>query len=113
MPEVRTSGFDAPRRRVDAYPDSDLFLVAIGQAQPQARDGHSCRDNELQTVTNELAKIDACVDRHLRVYKSGSMPEAPCDARVKNLASRVTILRTRREELNEEMEQADITRASP
>jgi hypothetical protein len=41
------------------------------------------------------------------------MPEALCGERVKKLATRATVLRARREELNQEMEQADITCASP
>ena len=41
------------------------------------------------------------------------MPEALCGERVKKLAIRATVLRARHEELNQEMEQADITRASP
>lgn len=96
-----------------AYQDSDLFRAAVGQAQSQARDGHSRYDNELQAVTNELAKVDASIDRYLRALESGSMPEALCGERVKELATRATILRARREELNEEMEQTDITCASP
>jgi hypothetical protein len=41
------------------------------------------------------------------------MPEALCGERVKELATRATILRAHREALNEEMAQADITCASP
>ena len=41
------------------------------------------------------------------------MPEALCGERVKELATRATVLRARREELNEEMQQADIICASP
>ncbi|HUZ42326.1 MAG TPA: recombinase zinc beta ribbon domain-containing protein [Acidimicrobiales bacterium] len=96
-----------------AYEDSDLFRAAVGQAQLQARDGYSRHDDELLAVTNELAKVDASVDRHLRAFESGSMPEALCGERVKELATRATILRARHEELNEEMEQADIKCASP
>ena len=96
-----------------AYEDSDLFRAAVGQAQLQARDGHSRHDDELLAVTNELAKVDASVDRYLRAFESGSMPEALCGERVKELATRATVLRARREELNEEMDQADITCASP
>ena len=59
-----------------AYKDSDLFRAAVGEAQDQARAGHSLRDEELRAVTNELAKVDASVDRCLRAFESGSMPEA-------------------------------------
>ena len=79
----------------------------------EARDGHSRHDDELLAVTNELAKVDASVDRYLRAFESGSMPEALCGERVKELATRATVLRTRHEDLNAEMEQADITCASP
>ena len=96
-----------------AYEDSDLFRAAVGEAQSQARDGHSHHDDELQAVTNELAKVDASVDRYLRAFESGSMPEALCGERVKELATRAAVLRARRDELNEEMQQADIICASP
>ena len=89
------------------------FRTAVGQAQLQARDGHSRHDDKLHAVSNELAKVDASVDRYLRAFESGSMPEALCGERVKELATRATTLRARREELNEEMEQVDITCASP
>ena len=95
-----------------AYEDSGLFRPAVGQAQLQARDGHS-RHDELLAITNELAKLDTSVDRYMRAFESGSMPEAMCGDRVEDLATRATVLRVRRKELNEEMEPADITCASP
>ena len=76
-----------------AYEDSNLFRAAVGQSQLQARDGHSRHDDELQAVINELAKVDASVDRYLRAFESGSMPEALCGERVKELATRATVLR--------------------
>ncbi len=95
-----------------AYEDSDLFRAAVGEAQDQARDGHS-PDDELLAVTNELVKVDASFDRYLRAFESGSMPEALCGERGKELATRASVLRARREELSEEMQHADITCASP
>ncbi|MGH3733493.1 MAG: recombinase family protein [Acidimicrobiales bacterium] len=96
-----------------AYEDSNLFRAAVGEAQDQARAGHSRHDDELRAVTNELAKVDASIDRYLRAFESGSMPEVLCGERVKELATRATVLRARSEELSEKIEQADITCASP
>jgi hypothetical protein len=96
-----------------AHDNLDLFRAAVGQAQLQARDGRSGLYDVLCAVTNELAKVDASVDRYLRAFESGSMPEALCGERVKELATRATNLRASHEKLNEEMEHADITCASP
>ena len=67
------------------YEDSELFRADVGEAQDQARAGHSRHDDELQAVTNELAKVDASVERYLRAFESGSMLEALCGERAKEL----------------------------
>ena len=57
----------------------------------------------------ELAKVDAGIDRYLRAFETGAMPESICSELVKALGSQSTALRARREVLAEEMDEADLT----
>jgi CarD family transcriptional regulator len=56
--------------------------------------------------------LDAGIDRYLRAFETGAMPEAICGTRVKALGSQSTALRARREQLAGEMGDADLTAPS-
>ncbi len=64
---------------------------------------------ELRALDAELAKVDAGIDRYLRAFETGAMPEALCGERVKALGAQATALRARREQLADEMDDADLT----
>jgi len=100
------------RSLLAAYEDTDLFANAVAEAQGRAQLGHSRHEGELAALDAELAKVDAGIDRYLRTFETGAMPEAICGERVKALGSQSTALRARREVLSDEMDEADLTAPS-
>ena len=96
-----------------AYDDTDLFANAVAEAQGRALLGHSRHEGELAALDAELAKVDAGIDRYLRAFETGAMPETICGTRVKELGSRATALRARRQELADQMDEADLTAPTP
>ena len=61
-----------------AYEDTDLFATAVAEAHGRAQLGHSRHEGELAALDAELAKVDAGIDRYLRAFETGAMPEAIC-----------------------------------
>jgi hypothetical protein len=101
------------RSLLAAYDDTDLFATAVAEAHGRAQLGHSRHEGELAALDAELAKVDAGIDRYLRAFETGAMPEAICGTRVKALGSQSTALRARREVLSDEMAEAALTAPSP
>jgi hypothetical protein len=62
---------------------------------------HASAATEQVGVLPELAKVDAGIDRYLRAFETGAMPEAICGTRVKALGSQSAALRARREVLSD------------
>jgi site-specific DNA recombinase len=97
------------RSLLAAYEDTDLFAKAVSEAQERALLGHRRHEGELRALDAELAKVDAGIDRYLRAFETGSMPESICGDRVKELGLRATALRARRQDFIDEMEQAELS----
>jgi site-specific DNA recombinase len=97
------------RSLLAAYEDTDLFTKAVSEAQERAQLGHSRHEGELRALDAELAKVDTGIDRYLRAFETGAMPESICGDRVKKLGLRATALRARRQDLADEMDEADLT----
>ena len=66
-------------------------------------------EGELHALDTELTKVEARIDRCLRAFETGTMPESICGERVKELGLRATDLRSRRQDLAAEMDEADLT----
>ena len=96
-----------------AYEDSDLFTRAVAEAQEKALGGRTRQEGELSALDAELAKAEAGIDRYLRAFETGSMPEEVCGERVKTLAAQATALRARRQEVADQIEEVDLTCATP
>jgi len=96
-----------------AYDRVDLFTDAVEEAQRRAALGHDRHQGELTALDAELAKVDAGIDRYLRAFETGAMPEALCGKQVKALGAQATALRARREQLADEMEDVDLTAPKP
>jgi hypothetical protein len=78
-----------------AYEDSELFTRAVEQAQEKALSDRSRHDGELRAIDAELTKVEGGIDRYLRAFETGAMPEAIFGERVKALATQATALRAR------------------
>jgi hypothetical protein len=97
------------RSLLSAYEDTDLFTKAVAEAQERAQVGHSRHEGELRALDAELAKVEAGIDRYLRAFETGTMPESICGDRVKELGQRASALRSRRQDLADEMDEAILT----
>jgi site-specific DNA recombinase len=97
------------RSLLAAYEDTDLFANAVAEARGRALLGQRRHEGELRALDAELAKVDAGIDRYLRAFETGAMPESICGERVKALGSQSTALRARREVLAQELDEADLT----
>src|ERR1019366_9748292 len=97
------------RSLLATYEDTDLFAKAVSEAQERALLGHRRHEGELHALDAELSKVDAGIDRYLRAFETGTMPESICGERVKELGLRATALRASRQDLADEMDQADLT----
>ncbi len=96
-----------------AYDRVDLFSDAVEEAQRRAALGQDRHQGELAALDAELAKVEAGIDRYLRAFETATMPEAICGERVKALGAQSTALRARREQLADEMGDADLTAPTP
>ncbi len=88
-------------------------MLSGQEAQRRAAIGHDRHQGELAAIDAELAKVEAGIDRYLRAFETGTMPETVCGERVKALGTQSTALRARREQLADEMEDADLTAPTP
>jgi len=81
----------------------------VAEAELRARIRHDRHQGELAALDAELAKVESGIDRYLRAFETGTMPETVCGERVKTLAAQSSALRSRQEELADEMDNADLT----
>ncbi len=93
---------------LSAYEDSDLFSKAISEAQERADLDDSPHDAERAALQGELDKVERGIDRYLRAFEAGTMPEEICGERVKDLGTKVTALQARMFELDAEMTAAEL-----
>jgi len=93
---------------LSAYEDTDLISKAISEAQERANLDESPDDAERAALQAELDKVERGIDRYLRVFETGTMPEEICGERVKDLGTRATALQARCFELDAEMTAADL-----
>ena len=101
------------RSLLAAYEDTDLFTTAVAEAQGRAQLGRSRHEGERAATDAELAKVEAGIDRYLRAFETGAMPETICAERVKELGNRAMALRARRQDLADQMDEADLTAPTP
>lgn len=82
-------------------------------AQAGAALGQDRHQGKLHALDAEQAKVEAGIDRYLRAFETGAMPETLCGERVKALGRQSSALRARREQLADEMEDADVIAPTP
>ncbi|MGH3715474.1 MAG: recombinase family protein, partial [Micromonosporaceae bacterium] len=84
---------------LDIYDRPDLIGEAITAVATQHDASRDTLQAELDTLTKELAGIDAKIDRYLTAFETGDMPQHLCGPRIEALSQQATQLRDRREEL--------------
>lgn len=83
------------------YERSDLMDEAIrgvAERHDQMKEQHVA---ERTAVRSELASAEASIERYLRAFEAGTMPESVCGPRLSDLAATVARLRHRESELTE------------
>ncbi len=95
------------------YQDSTLFTHALDEARERASKVSPDRANELAAVVGELSSVDTSIERYLRAFETGSMPEALCAERVRDLGTRSATLRARQVALEGECDQVSLHCATP
>jgi site-specific DNA recombinase len=95
------------------YRRRDLFDQAVRAAAERVDDTRDRNAAELGAVESRLAKVEASIERYLRAFEDGTMPETQCGQRVRELSTEAADLRARRDELAEAVESAEQVPPSP
>lgn len=72
---------------------------AIQKAFAELDQGSPRREAELKRLDTEIRKANTALERYLRAFEAGTMPEHACSQRIQQLTERVTGLQARRQEL--------------
>jgi site-specific DNA recombinase len=86
------------------YGRHDLFDQAVQAAAAHANDNRDLRADELAAVDAKIGKTEESIERYLRAFEEGTMPEAQCGQRVRDLGQQLTELRARRDDLAEALD---------
>lgn len=78
-------------------------MLAARERAEGLRDQH---EQELVFTDTEAAKAEEAIERYLGAFEAGTLSEAQCGARLAKLGTKITELRSRREELLAAMDQA-------
>ncbi len=93
---------------LSVYKDTDLFSKSIAEAQERTDLGESAHEGERAALVAELEKAERGIDRYLRAFETGTMPEAICGERVKDLGAKAAALRARCLEIDAELTEAEL-----
>ena len=94
--ELETAVFDA---LIALYADPDVIARAAG-AQHQALAAQARqRQAELRTITTDLVKTEAAVERYMAAFEAGTLPDDVFGMRVRDLGAKAKTLAARRAEL--------------
>ena len=88
------------------YERSDLIERAVLAARERAEGLRDQHEQELAFTDTEAAKAEEAIERYLGAFEAGTLSEAQCGARLAKLGTKITDLRSRREELLVAMDQA-------
>lgn len=84
---------------VAAYDDLDLFERAIDRAVEEVDRQQPQLADELASVEAQIRDTTAAIDRYLRAFESGTMPDTVCAPRLEELSERRQKLSDYRDEL--------------
>jgi site-specific DNA recombinase len=101
--EMDTAIVDALRL---TYERSDLIEQAVLGARRRAEGLRDQNEQELAFTDTESAKAAEAIERYLGAFEAGTLNEAQCGTRLSKLGTKVSDLRSRREEFMTAMDQA-------
>lgn len=94
---------------LDLLGNSRLLTRAVEKAKRQAGARADSITAELAAVDTELRGAEDAIDRYLRSFETGTLPEELCAPRVRALHDQTTALRTRRQQLAADQQTATAT----
>ncbi|MDQ1444091.1 MAG: site-specific recombinase [Acidimicrobiaceae bacterium] len=95
------------------YRSSDQFERAVQAVAARIGDDRDERAAELATLADKIAKTQASIDRYLRPFEEGTMPEKQCGVRVRELSEQLTDSRARHDELADALNSSAFAPPSP
>ncbi|MGH3520856.1 MAG: zinc ribbon domain-containing protein [Haloechinothrix sp.] len=84
---------------LDTLACSDLIEQGLANTTADANDRRAAYTEEFDALEREITKNEDALDRYLTAFENGTMDEKVCSPRVEKLASKLTELRQRRDEL--------------
>lgn len=84
----------------------DLISAAVTDAREQYEAGQDDQPSELTVVEAELTKTNQAIDRYLTAFENGTLDEDMLAGRLSTLNATAKQLRTRRDELNDQLTDA-------
>jgi hypothetical protein len=73
---------------LDQYRDLDLFDRAIAAAHAATTDDRPGIEQQLASIDRQLRETNAALERYLRAFETGTMPDHACAPRVEHLSAR-------------------------
>jgi len=93
---------------LEVFQRTDLFEQAIAASRTQAESLRDQNEAELATVTAQIGKAEASIERYLDAFEAGSLSEDTCGQRVQKLGGTIAELRVRQDELRAALDTANI-----
>jgi site-specific DNA recombinase len=93
---------------LDTFQRTDLFEQAIAASRTQAETLRDQNQAELATVTAQIGKAEASIERYLDAFEAGSLSEDTCGQRVHKLGGMIAELRVRQDELRAALDAVNI-----
>lgn len=91
---------------LDTYDDLGLFDEAIAGAYQDHENERPRLDDELASTQTQLRDTTAAIDRYLRAFEAGTMPDTLCAPRVAELSARRDELAVHRDQLTAQLRAA-------
>lgn len=83
------------------YGDHALIDRAVETAKERVAKSDGTTAREIDGMDAKIAKLERSVERYLRAFEAGTMPETVCGQRLNELGEQIVLLRAHREELAE------------
>ncbi len=90
------------------FQQTDLFEQAVAASRTQAEMLHEQHQAELSTVTEQIRKAEATIERYLDAFEASTMSAETCGQRVEQQGAKLAELRVRQTELRRALDAVTI-----
>jgi site-specific DNA recombinase len=95
------------------FQQTDLFEQAVAASRTQAELLHEQHQAELTTVTEQIRKAEATIERYLDAFEAGTMSDETCGQRVEKQGAKIAELRVRQADLRRALDTVNIQAPTP